>query len=191
MAAGPKKSPQPARLEPRRSLIGPVQSCVTDRKPADWGRRYLRMAALIKASRRRFVNSRRSGSPRQRPSPAGLNYRPARISLIYSFLLLFRLELGSGVAGSSPPCTSTCPLLLPTDSASPSPPPQSSKCQFLHLIFFPSLSYDLTIPLLLPLYSLISLSVLLFTRILPSSTSPTHSPLLRHPPHTPKNSLPI
>lgn len=70
---------QPTRLEPRRSLIGQVQSCVTDRKPADWGRRYLRIVALIKASRRRFVNSRRSGSPHQRPGPAGLNYSTAAL----------------------------------------------------------------------------------------------------------------
>lgn len=70
---------QPARLEPRRSLIGPVQSCVTDRKPADWGRRYLWIVALIKALRRRFVNSRRSGSPHQRPGPAGLNYSSAAL----------------------------------------------------------------------------------------------------------------
>lgn len=92
---------QPARLEPWWSLIGPVQSCVTDRKPADWGRRYLRIVALIKASRRRFVNSRRSGSPHQRPGPAGLNYSSA--ALVWFTASSRCLDWSSGPEWQAPP----------------------------------------------------------------------------------------
>ncbi|KAG7495255.1 hypothetical protein JOB18_046654 [Solea senegalensis] len=70
---------QPACLDPCWSMIGQVQPCVTDRKPTDSGRQYLRIVALIKALRRRFVNSQRLGSLHQNPGPAGLNYNSAAL----------------------------------------------------------------------------------------------------------------
>lgn len=198
---------QPARLEPGRSLIGQVQSCVTDRKPADWGRRYLRIVALIKALRRRFVNSRRSGSPHQCPGPAGLNYSSA--ALVWFTASSRCLELGTRVAGSSSHTLSPAPslpflfrLILPfsasPSSRHPNPPNRLFVSPFLppHLVyfiytspclctshqFFCSSSLTSSIPLCPALTPFLTPYVLL--SFLPSLQLPSPSPLhsSRYPP---------
>lgn len=122
----PQPKAQPTCLQPLWGLIGRVQSCVTDRKPADLGRQYLRIFALIKASWQCFVNSRRLGSPHSTLWPRWPELQLEHIFLIYGFLMLFEMEEGAIVT------CSFFPTLPPVPSSDPPPP----------LYSFPQASYS-------------------------------------------------